>query len=55
MIIFDISLGRFSILATRGVDRFKNYGFTRLQGEFIVDTPWASITLSDDRKATPPI
>ncbi|MEL6596289.1 MAG: hypothetical protein AAFQ47_10155 [Pseudomonadota bacterium] len=38
MLIFEIRFGRFSILATRGMDRFKNYGFTRLKGEFIMDT-----------------
>jgi hypothetical protein len=55
MIIFDIRLGRFSILATRGMDRFKNYGVTRLRGEFIIDTPTISATFSDERKAAAPI
>lgn len=55
MIIFDVRLGRFSVLANRGMDRFKNYGFTRLRGEFVIDTPALSLTFTNHRKATPPI
>ncbi|MEE4187835.1 MAG: hypothetical protein V2I76_05235 [Roseobacter sp.] len=54
MIIFDLRLGRFSILATSGMDRFKNYGFTRLHGEFIIDTPSLSLTLTNHEKTTSP-
>ncbi len=50
MIIFDIRLGRFSILATRGMDRFKEYGFTHLRGEFVIDTPLLSVTFTNHRK-----
>ena len=51
MIIFDLRLGRFSILATRGMERFKDYGFTRLHGEFVIDTPAFSVIFTDERKA----
>ncbi|WP_072899439.1 hypothetical protein [Cognatiyoonia sediminum] len=54
-IISDLRFGRFSILTTRGMDRFKDYGFTRLRGEFVIDTPAFSVIVTNERKATPAI
>jgi len=54
-IIFDLRLGRFSILATRWLDRFKDYGFTRLPVEFDIDTPAFSVIFTNEKKARPAI
>ena len=51
MIIFDIRFGRFSILAQRETVQHSFKVTREGPGEFIIDLPWVSVTLTNFRKA----
>lgn len=51
IVIFDIRIGRFSVLVTHGGDRYKYCGFTQEPGEVTLDLPFASVFFTNHKKA----